>query len=118
MAYNTTRSNIDERRRDIATMFAFGTRVRTVLRMAMLENLVIGLMGTAVGLGLGWLTLNAVMLDRIESIAPDMNIIVSVSSTTYLWAVVIGVIVVAVTPLVLTRRLVKMDIPSTLRVIE
>jgi putative ABC transport system permease protein len=118
MAYNTTRSNIDERRRDIATMFAFGTRVRTVLRMAMLENLVIGLMGTAVGLGLGWLTLNAVMLDRIEAIAPDMNIIVSVSSTTYLWAVVIGVIVVAVTPMVLTRRLVKMDIPSTLRVIE
>jgi putative ABC transport system permease protein len=118
VAFNTTRTNMEERQRDIATMFAFGTRVRTVLRMAMTENLIIGLLGTAVGIGLGWLLLNTMLLEMFERDAPELGTAMSVSSGTYAWAALIGVVVVAVTPIVLTRRLTKMDIPSTLRVIE
>jgi putative ABC transport system permease protein len=118
VAFNTTRTNMEERRRDLATMFAFGTRVRTAIRMAMVENLITGILGTALGIGLGWLLLNTTLLEMFERDAPELNARLSVSTGTYGWAVLIGVIVVAVTPVFLTRRLIKMDIPSTLRVIE
>lgn len=118
IAFNTTRTNVDERRRDLATMFAFGTRVRTALRMAVVENLITGVLGTALGIGLGWLLLNTMLLAQFERDAPEMNTLVTVSPATYGWAVLIGVIVVAVTPLLMSRRLTRMDIPSTLRVVE
>jgi putative ABC transport system permease protein len=118
VAFNTTRTNMEERRRDLATMFAFGTRVRTALRMAMTENLIIGLMGTALGIGLGWLLLNTTLLEMFERDAPELHTVMHVSSSTYGWAALIGVVVVAVTPIFLTRRLTKMDIPSTLRIVE
>lgn len=118
VAFNTTRSNVEERRRDLATMFAFGTRVRTAIRMAMMENLITGLLGTVLGIGLGWLLLGTMLLGMFERDAPELNTILSVSGGTYAWAVMIGVIVVALTPLFLTRRLLKMDVPSTLRVLE
>jgi putative ABC transport system permease protein len=118
IAFNTTRSNIEERRREIATMFAFGAQVRTVLRMTMVENLIVGILGTLVGIALGWLVLGGVVLQLFEHDAPDLDAILTIQVGTYGWAVLIGVIVVAVTPVFLTRRLIKMDIPSTLRVME
>ena len=118
IAYNTTRSNMEERRRDLATMFAFGTRVRTVIRMTMMENLIIGVLGTALGIAMGWLVLSRPMLAMFEHDAPELSVTLSISTATLGWAVLIGVIVVTVTPVFLTRRLTKMDIPSTLRVIE
>jgi putative ABC transport system permease protein len=118
VAFNTTRTNMEERQRDIATMFAFGTRVRTAIRMAMTENLIIGLLGTALGIGLGWLLLSTTLLGMFERDAPELGTVLTVSQATYGWAVLIGVIVVALTPILMTRRLVRMDIPSTLRVIE
>lgn len=118
IAYNTTRSNIEERRRDLATMFAFGTRVRTVVRMTMIENFLIGVLGTALGIALGWLVLSQTMMAMFEHDAPELSVTLSISTATLGWAALIGVVVVTVTPVFLTRRLIKMDIPSTLRVIE
>jgi putative ABC transport system permease protein len=118
IAFNTTRSNVEERRRELATMFAFGTRVRTVIRMAIVENLLTGLLGTALGLGLGWALLNTSLKGFFENDAPELGAIFTLSASTYGWAVLIGVVVVALTPVFMTRRLLKMDIPSTLRVIE
>jgi len=118
VAFNTTRSNIEERRRDLATMFAFGTRVRTAIRMTMVENLLTGIMGTVLGIGLGWLLLGNTLMAQFERDAPELNPMVNVSASTYGWAVFIGIVVVTVTPLLMTRRLTRMDIPSTLRVIE
>ena len=57
IAFNTTSISVDERVRGIATMFAFGLRIRTVMRMQM-ENLVIGVLGTIIGVALGWVVLN------------------------------------------------------------
>jgi putative ABC transport system permease protein len=118
IAFNTTRSNIDERRRELATMFAFGTPVRTVLRMAMVENFVIGALGTAVGIGLGWLVLNTALMARFDEMMPELNPVMSVSSFTLGLAVLFGVVAVAMTPLTMARRLARMDIPDTLRVVE
>lgn len=39
IAYNSTSISLDERAREIATLFAFGVRLRTALRVAVVENL-------------------------------------------------------------------------------
>jgi len=118
IAYNTTRSNIDERRREVATMFAFGTRVRSVIRMAITENLIIGVLSTAVGILLGWWALNAVLVERLGAVTPELEPTITLYPATLGWAVLIGVVVVALTPVFMVRRLTRMDIPSTLRVVE
>jgi putative ABC transport system permease protein len=118
IAFNTTRSNMDERRRDLATMFAFGTPVNLVVRMAMVENLVIGLLGTALGMALGAMSLNAMWNMRMETMMPELNAVISIAPATFGWAIFIGVVVVTLTPLLVARRLAGMDIPSTLRVLE
>ena len=53
-----------------------------------------------------------------EHDAPDLSPLLTVYPATFGWAVFIGVVVVALTPLLMVRTLLKMDIPSTLRVIE
>ena len=55
IAYNAASINTDERSREHATLFAFGLPLRRVLRMDFVESLLIGLLGTAIGLlaGLG-----------------------------------------------------------------
>ncbi len=46
IAFNTAAINLDARAREHATMFAFGVKVRTALRMAVTESLVIGIVAT------------------------------------------------------------------------
>lgn len=118
IAFNTTSISVDERVREIATMFAFGLRIRTVMRMQMLENLVIGVLGTIVGVALGWIVLNDLFITVGENEIPDIGFAVTISAETVLLAALLGVVVVALTPLLSIRRMRNMDIPSTLRVME
>ncbi|MEW6580603.1 MAG: ABC transporter permease, partial [Chloroflexota bacterium] len=53
IAFNSTSISVDERVREIATMFAFGLPLRTVTRMQMVENAIMGVAGTLIGLALG-----------------------------------------------------------------
>ncbi|MCB9436620.1 MAG: ABC transporter permease [Anaerolineales bacterium] len=118
IAFNSTTINIDERVREIATMFAFGLPLRTVTRMQMLENLLIGLVGTLVGILLGWLVLNQFLTVRVEEQLEDFQFVIRIAPMTIITSIVLGVLTVALTPLVSIRKMVKMDIPSTLRVME
>ncbi len=118
IAFNTTSISVDERVREIATMFAFGLRIRTVMRMQMLENLVIGVLGTIVGVALGWIVLNDLFVTVGENEIPDIGFVVTMSAETILLAALLGVVLVGLTPLVSIRRMRNMDIPSTLRVME
>ena len=118
IAFNSTSINLNEREREIATMFAFGLRVRTVLRMAMLENALTGILGTLLGIGLGSVFVRWFLLSRMPVIMPEFRFIPTVSSTTTLLAFGVGVVVVALAPLLTMRRMLKMDVPSTLRVME
>jgi putative ABC transport system permease protein len=118
IAFNSTNINMSERAREIATMFAFGLHIRTVTRMAMLENLITGILGTLIGTGLGVLTLFWFFVERMPEIVPEAQFNVTLSPTTALLTVLLGVIVVALTPLLTVRKMVRMDIPSTLRVME
>jgi putative ABC transport system permease protein len=49
---------------------------------------------------------------------PDIGMDVAISAGTVLLAVVLGVVAVALGPLFTVRRLRRMDIPGTLRVVE
>jgi putative ABC transport system permease protein len=118
IAFNTTSINVDERVREISTMFAFGLPVRTVTRMQILENFIIGVLGTALGLVLGWFALNAMLVSRVEEQLAEFKFTVTISPETLAISMLLGVLVVAITPLLSIRRMVKMNIPDTLRVME
>lgn len=118
IAFNTTSINVDERVRDISTMFAFGLPVRTVTRMQILENLIIGTLGTVLGVILGWFVLNWMLVSRVEEQLADIKFIVELSPQTLGISMLLGVLVVALTPLLSIRRMTRMNIPDTLRVME
>jgi putative ABC transport system permease protein len=118
IAFNSASINADERVREEATMFAFGVRVRTVLRIGTVESLVIGVIGTTTGLALGWLLLDWLVTELIPQTFPDLGIVTDVSPRTWITAVVFGVVAVAVAPLFTVRKLWRMDVPSALRVVE
>ena len=118
IAFNTTSINVDERRRELATMFAFGTRVRTATRMVVVENLVVGLLSTIVGIGLGWVVLSQLLGGQIERTVPEIGLLIHVAPSTLVLVACFGVLLVALTPVFTVRKLTQMDIPSTLRVVE
>jgi putative ABC transport system permease protein len=118
IAYNATSINADERARERATLFAFGLPVRRVMTLEIIEGLMYGLLGTIIGLGLGAWIHRWLMTSMMERTMPDMSMDVIISADTVLTAVVLGVIAVGVAPLLTLRRLRRMDVPGTLRVVE
>ncbi len=118
VAFNTASINVDERVREIATMFAFGVPLRTVTRMQVVESLIVGVLGTVVGAVWGWVVLVYVLAARIEEQMAELKFIVHLSPKTLIVSGLLGIWVVSLTPLVNVRRMMRMDIPSTLRVME
>jgi putative ABC transport system permease protein len=118
IAYNATSINADERARERATLFAFGLPVRRVVTLEIVEGVLIGLLGTAVGIGVGMAVVRWIVTTTMESTMPDMALDVVVSGNTAITAMVLGVLAVAIAPLLTIRRLRRMDIPGTLRVVE
>jgi putative ABC transport system permease protein len=118
IAFNSTSINIDDRLREVATMFAFGVRPRTVMWMQIGENVLLGLLGTVIGGLLGWVMLNQMMVARMEVMLEDINLLITIAPLSLILAVVLGVGAVALTPLLSVLKLRRIDIPSTLRVME
>ncbi|MBU1493654.1 MAG: FtsX-like permease family protein, partial [Actinobacteria bacterium] len=118
IAFNSASINLDERFRDHATMFAYGVRVRTALRMAMIESLIVGVTATAIGIaggiGMVWWVTSQLLAETI----PDLGISVTLEPSTLLLVVVLGVVAVAVAPIFTVRRMRRMDLPGTLRLME
>ena len=118
IAFNAAAINADERAREHATMFAYGVPVARVMRGGMAEALLIGALGTAVGLVAGRALLSWIINTNMRETMPDIGGLIGVGPTTYLLAVISGVVVVALGPLLTMRRLRRTDIPATLRVVE
>ena len=118
IAFNATRITVEERRREHATMRAFGLPVRTVLGVVVKESVLIGVIATAIGLVGGVVFLQWMLTSLATTTLPDVGIDVYLSPTTILIAAFVGVASVAATPLFLVRRLRRMDLPGTLRVVE
>ena len=118
IAYNTASINMDERQREHATMFAYGLPVRSVMGMAIVESAILGVISTILGLVGGYLLLQWVVIVLIPATMPDLGIAALIKPTTLAVAVALGVGAVAIAPILTLGRLRKMNVPSTLRVME
>jgi putative ABC transport system permease protein len=118
VAFNSASIANDERAREHATMLGFGLPVRRVLGMEVVENVLLGVGGTLVGLAVGVLVLNWIIEVELPNTMPDLGILVSVAPMTVAIAVLVGVVVVGLAPLLMVRRLRRMDLPGTLRLVE
>ncbi|MEZ5383792.1 MAG: FtsX-like permease family protein [Microthrixaceae bacterium] len=118
IAFNAARITVDERRREHATMRAFGLPVRTVLVVLIKESVLVGLAATAVGVAAGTVFLDWMLASLASTTLPDLGIDRYVSPSTVVVAASVGIVAVAAAPLFLIRRIRRMDIPDTLRVME
>jgi putative ABC transport system permease protein len=118
IAYSAARINADERAREDATMLAFGLRLRTVVRMGVVEGLVIGVLGTVLGLGSGLLLLEWLVHVLLRQTIPDIGIVVHLGFATVLIALALGVAAVAAAPLLNALKLRRMNLPGALRIVE
>lgn len=118
VAYNSATISQDERRREVATMLAFGLPIRKVLGSAVVESGLIGILGTLVGIGGGFLALTWLVYGLLPTSMPDFALDPAISVGTVLTAVLLGVVAVALAPVLGVRRLTRMDLPATLRVVE
>jgi len=118
IAFNTTSINVDERVREIATMFAYGLPIRIVTRMQMIENFVIGVMASAVGVLVGYGLLTIVLDALLESSLETITLEATLAPLTIVLAALVGIVTVTLTPLLSIRKMQRMDIPSELRVME
>jgi putative ABC transport system permease protein len=119
IAFNSAGLGVEERRREYATMFAYGVPRWKAVRIIVTESTLIGVFATVLGLigGLGLLAWFVKVL-AVQSM-PEIGIDIVLSSGSIVFGVVVGVLAVALAPLLTApRRLGKMDIPSTLRVME
>ncbi len=118
IAFNAASISADDRARENATMFAFGYPLRSVVALEVAESLLVGLIGTATGLLGGWLLLDWLITGLLPATLPNLAIVTALAGQTVLIAVLLGVLAVALAPLLTVRKLRRMDIPSTLRVVE
>jgi putative ABC transport system permease protein len=118
IAFNASSVSADERAREHATMFAFGLRTGTVLRNSMAESLLIGLLGTGLGLLAGTATIWWMVGFLVSDTMPELAVYPTVGFTTILTALAVGVAAVTIAPLLTVRRLRRTDVPATLRVVE
>ena len=103
IAFNTSSIGMDERSREHATMLAFGLPMRTVLGMAVTESAVIGLLATAVGIGGGYYLLIWLTATSIADVMPEIGVTASLASGTLVLALGLGVLTVALAPLLTIR---------------
>ena len=118
IAFNTANINSDERARDHATMFAYGVPVRRVLGSMAVEGLALGAIATLLGVVFGYGMLLWIIYDLIPASYPDLGVVLSVRVPQMAAILAGGVAVVAVAPALTVRKLRRMDVPATLRVLE
>ncbi len=118
IAFNAAAISTDERAREHATMLAFGVRAARIGRENVEEAFVTGAFATLIGAGAGYLVLHWTIGSIMRRTAPDLGTLIAVKPITWLAAALAGTVVVALAPLLTSRRVRRTDIPSTLRVVE
>ena len=118
IAFNTANISVEERARDHATMFAFGVSVGKVVLNLAIEGLILGVFSTAIGIVLGYVLLVWIIVALVPNGYPDLGIIFAVNVAQISLLLAIAVAVVALAPVLSVRKLQRMDVPSTLRVLE
>jgi putative ABC transport system permease protein len=118
MTFNTATINFNERLREFATMGAFGTPIRTSTWMLMVESIIIGIFGTLLGFyPLGYIVMEIFQV-QIRISMPEISLDGFLFPDSISIILFIGVVIVALSPFLAIRKLIKMDLPSALRVVE
>lgn len=118
IAFNTASIGVDERARELATLRAFGIRIRSIVRMNVVEGLIVGTIGTLLGVAVGTRILRWIATTLAEETVPDIGLVIRIAPATVVTAFAVGVAAVAAAPLLTVRRLRRMDVPSALRYVE
>jgi putative ABC transport system permease protein len=118
MAFNVASVTADERAREHATMFAYGVRPRVVLALGVAEYAVVGVLATLVGLAVGRVIVAWMAGSLVTDTFPEIGLLIELAPVSLAAAAVAGVAAIALGPLFTLRRLQRMDVPSTLRVVE
>lgn len=118
IAFNSAAIAFDERLRDSATMMAFGVKRGTIMRMSIVENGLLGLVSTTLGAAGGYAFLRWAVDANVRETLPDVGLRYTYTPTLVIATIVLGIVVVAIAPLLTYRRLRSLDVPSTLRVME
>ncbi|MGE5408517.1 MAG: FtsX-like permease family protein [Syntrophothermus sp.] len=118
IAFNSSAIGIDERKRENATMLAFGITPARAMSLAVGESLIAGVLGTAVGLAGGYLVTSWVVDRTLPETLPDLGLLVQIAPASLLVAAAVGIASVSLAPLLSARRIRSMDVPSALRVME
>lgn len=118
IAFNTASIGMDERSRDHATMLAFGLPSRTVLGLSVTESGILGVLAAVLGVAGGYYLLAWMTATTIADVLPEISVTPTVARSTLMLALGLGFLTVALAPLLTARRLRRLDIASTLRVVE
>ncbi|MGE5527309.1 MAG: FtsX-like permease family protein, partial [Methanosarcina sp.] len=118
IAFNSSSIGIDERRRENATMLAFGVPATRAMRLVVEESLITGVLGTLLGMLGGYLLVRYLVTSSLAETLPDLGMLVHIAIGSVLVAAAVALAAVALAPLLSARRVARMDIPSTLRVME
>jgi putative ABC transport system permease protein len=99
-------------------MLAFGIPQRTVLLQGVAESGILGVLSSLTGIAIGLVIVRWIVESVVPQTLPDIELGVSLSPTTLVVAAAIGVGACALAPLLTGRALRRMDVASTLRVME
>ncbi len=86
--------------------------------MTMLENAVLGVIATIMGLVAGYLMLQWVVIVLMPNTFPELSMEIAFNPLGLALVIAVSVLAVAIAPLLMVLRLRRMDVPSTLRVME
>ena len=118
IAFNTANLNAEERARDHATMFAYGVPLRRVVANLSAEGLLLGLLAMVAGIVFGYALLLWMITEVLRGPFAEVGLIVSVDMARVAISMLAAIVVVTVAPTFTARKLRRMNIPSTLRVME
>ena len=118
IALNTANINVEERARDHATMFAYGVSVGRVVSNLVIEGLVVGTIATLIGIALGYGLLLWMIHSLVPATYPELGVAFTVDLAQLALLLILAISVIAIAPVLSVRKLQRMDIHSTLRVME
>jgi putative ABC transport system permease protein len=75
-------------------------------------------LASVLGIGLGLLLLNYFIYTVFPTAMPEIGVTVDVSLKTVISSLILGIVAVGIAPLLTISKLLKTNIPSTLRIIE
>jgi putative ABC transport system permease protein len=118
IAFNASGVAFEERARENATMMAFGVSRRKILVYSMFEGAILGVVAVVLGVLGGFAFVRFGVMANVETTMPDILLTFVVTPAAVFTVFGLGIGTVAAAPLLNYRRLRRLDIPSTLRVME